>query len=169
MDVDVQEKNEAELKRRGRPRKDRNALKRHLPETQQKLHNHPDPTISRTVATMALAGFPQAEICKALKMSTDTLSQYYHDEFTHGKTKVMTEVVGSLAQRAIAGSDTAAIWLTKTRLGWTDRQQVDMNANVELTVQRGTLVSELAGLIQKGITIDATPEPENPGQTETSP
>jgi hypothetical protein len=118
---------------------------------------------------MALAGFPREQVCAALKISPETLAEHYHDEMTHGRTNIMAEVVGSLAQRAIAGSDTAAIWLTKTRLGWSDRQQIDMNANVELTVQRGTLVSELAGLISKGITIDATPEPETPPPDSPEP
>jgi hypothetical protein len=88
---------------------------------------------------------------------------------THGRTNIMAEVVGSLAQRAIAGSDTAAIWLTKTRLGWSDRQQVDVNANIEVVHHRGELMTELAGLIQKGITIDAEPIPENPGKTDSEP
>lgn len=173
MDVDVQEKNEAKPRKRGRPKLAPEESKelqtvQALKDTRARK-SHPDPILSKTIATMALAGFPREQVCSALKISPETLAEHYHDEMTHGRTNLMTEVVGSLAQRAIAGSDTAAIWLTKTRLGWTDRQQVDMNANVELTVQRGTLVSELAGLIQKGITIDATPEPENPGQTETSP
>ena len=148
-------------RRPGRPKKDIAALKRQLSESQEKIrHNHPDPAISQAITTMALAGFPQADICKVCKISSDTLNQYYLEEATHGRQRVMAEVVGSLAQRAIAGSDTAAIWLTKTRLGWSDRQQVDMNANIEVVHHRGELVSELAGLIQKGITIDAEPEPK---------
>jgi hypothetical protein len=131
--------------------------------------SHPDPILSKTVATMALAGFPREQICAALKISPETLGQHYHDEMTHGRTNIMAEVVGSLAQRAIAGSDTAAIWLTKTRLGWSDRQQVDVNANIEVVHHRGELMSELTGLIQKGITIDAEPIPENPGKTDSDP
>ena len=158
--TDIAEK-PVQKRRPGRPKKDIAALKRQLSESQEKrLHNHPDPAISQAITTMALAGFPQADICKVCKISSDTLNKYYLEEATHGRQRVMAEVVGSLAQRAIAGSDTAAIWLTKTRLGWSDRQQVDMNANVEVVHHRGELVSELAGLIQKGITIDAEPEPK---------
>ena len=121
---------------------------------------HPNPTIAQTVATMSLAGFTVKQVCEALRISPETLSEHYDHEMQHGRTNAMAQVVGSLAQRAIAGSDTAAIWLTKTRLGWSDRQQVDMNANIEVVHHRGELVSELAGLIQKGITIDAEPEPK---------
>ena len=158
--TDIAEK-PVQKRRPGRPKKDIAALKRQLAESKEKkLHNHPDPAISQAITTMALAGFPQADICKVCKISSDTLNKYYLEEATHGRQRVMAEVVGSLAQRAIAGSDTAAIWLTNTRLGWSDRQQVDMNANVEVVHHRGELVSELAGLIQKGITIDAEPEPK---------
>lgn len=149
---------------RGRPKVTPEESKRELSVQQVKdtraRKSHPDPILARSVATMALAGFPREQVCAALKISPETLAEHYHEEMTHGRTNIMAEVVGSLAQRAIAGSDTAAIWLTKTRLGWSDRQQVDMNANVEVVHHRGELVSELAGLIQKGITIDAEPEPE---------
>ena len=149
---------------RGRPKVTPEESKRELAVQQIKdtraRKAHPDPILARSVATMALAGFPREQVCAALKISPETLGEHYHEEMTHGRTNIMAEVVGSLAQRAIAGSDTAAIWLTKTRLGWSDRQQVDMNANVEVVHHRGELVSELAGLIQKGITIDAEPEPK---------
>lgn len=134
------------------------ALKDGEPVT-RKTHSHPDPIIGKTVATMALAGFPVRQIAAALKISLQTINDHYSYELEHGRTNIMAEVVGSLAQRAVAGSDTAAIWLTKTRLGWSEKSQIDLNANVEMTVHRNELVAELAGLITKGITIDAEPEP----------
>lgn len=161
--TDIAEK-QVQKRGRGRPKVTPEESKRELAVQQIKdtraRKAHPDPILARSVATMALAGFPREQVCAALKISPETLGEHYHEEMTHGRTNIMAEVVGSLAQRAIAGSDTAAIWLTKTRLGWSDRQQVDMNANVEVVHHRGELVSELAGLIQKGITIDAEPEPK---------
>ena len=169
--VSIETAVEKPVKRKpGRPKKDIESLKKQIAVSPEKrLHNHPDPAISQAITTMALAGFSQADICKVCKISAETIAQYYHDEATHGRQRVMAEVVGSLAQRAIAGSDTAAIWLTKTRLGWSDRQQVDVNANIEVVHHRGELMSELTGLIQKGITIDAEPIPENPGKTDSDP
>lgn len=119
---------------------------------------HPDVKISQAITTMSLAGFSQADVARLMKISPETIHQHYHDEMVYGRQKVMAEVVGSLAQRAVAGSDTAAIWLTKTRLGWSEKSQIDLNANVEMTVHRNELVAELAGLLTKGITIDAEPE-----------
>jgi hypothetical protein len=74
-----------------------------------------------------------------------------------GRTNMMTQVVGSLAQRAIAGSDAAAIFLAKARLGWSDRQQVELtgaNGGPIEIAQRTEVVSKLAGRLAHGITID---------------
>ncbi len=173
MTVEVDTEKPVKKRGRGRPPvapEDSKELKtvQALKETRLRW-SHPDPLLAKTVETMSLAGFPREQICAVLKISPETLGQHYHHEMTHGRSKLMADVVGSLAQRAIAGSDTAAIWLTKTRLGWSDRQQVDVNANIEVVHHRGELMSELTGLIQKGITIDAEPIPENPGKTDSDP
>lgn len=107
---------------------------------------HPNPTIAQTISTMSLAGFTIRQVCETLKLSPETISQHYDDEMKHGRTKMMTEVVGSLAQRAVAGSDTAAIFLAKARLGWSDRQHVELSGQVEIT-HKTELVQELAGLL----------------------
>jgi hypothetical protein len=122
---------------------------------------HPNPTLAQTVATMSLAGFTVRQVCEALKVSPETLSEHYDDEMKHGRTRMMTDVVGSLAQRAIAGSDTAAIFLAKARLGWSDRQQVELTGKdggpIEIQ-QRTEILTGLAGILERGITIDVTPE-----------
>jgi hypothetical protein len=76
---------------------------------------------------------------------------------------MVDKIAGSLAQRALAGSDTAAIFLLKTRGGgkFVERQQVDMN--VEVT-HKTELVNQLAGMITRGITIDAEPVEQKKGQ-----
>jgi len=122
---------------------------------------HPNPTIAQTIVTMSLAGFTVRQVCEALKVSPETLSEHYDDEMKHGRTRMMTDVVGSLAQRAIAGSDTAAIFLAKARLGWSDRQQIELTGKdggpIEIA-QRTEILTGLAGLLERGITIDVTPE-----------
>ena len=127
---------------------------------------HPHPTIAQTVATMSLAGFTVRQVCEALKLSPETLSEHYDDEMKNGRIRMMTDVVGSLAQRAIAGSDTAAIFLAKARLGWSDRQQVELTGKdggpIEIA-QRTEILTGLAGLLERGITIDHEPEGEKKG------
>jgi len=68
------------------------------------------------------------------------------------------KIAGSLAQRALAGSDTAAIFLLKTRGQgkFTERQNLELSGSVEVT-HKAELVSQLAGMIGRGITIDAEP------------
>jgi hypothetical protein len=118
---------------------------------------HPDPTLAATIATMSLAGFTIPQVCAALRISANTLSEHYDHEMKQGRTNMMTQVVGSLAQRAIAGSDAAAIFLAKARLGWSDRQQVELtgaNGGPIEIAQRTEVVSKLAGRLAHGITID---------------
>ena len=123
----------------------------------RKSHAHPDDNLRMTVATMSLAGFPIPKICAALKISAETLQEHYKFELENGRTNLMTQVVQSLAQRAIGGSDTAAIFLAKARLGWSDRQQVELTgANggpIEIQ-QKTEIVTRLAGELARGITID---------------
>lgn len=128
----------------------------------RKSHSHPDNNLAATVATMSLAGFPIPKICAALKISADTLAEHYQYEMDNGRVNMMTQVVGSLAQRAIAGSDTAAIFLAKARLGWSDRQSVELTGKdggpIEIAA-RQEILTTVNGLLRKGITIDGESEP----------
>ena len=124
---------------------------------------HPNPTIAQTIATMSLAGFTVRQVCEALKVSPETITDHYDHEMKHGRTNMMTQVVQSLAQRAISGSDTAAIFLAKARLGWSDRQQVELTGKdggpIEIE-HRAAILTGLAGALEKGITIDGEVDDE---------
>lgn len=122
---------------------------------------HPDPVLAATVATMSLAGFTQKQMMDALRMSHETLTTHYQYEIDNGRVNTMTQVVQSLAQRAIAGSDTAAIFLAKARLGWSDRQQVELTGKdggpIEIQA-RAEILAGVAGLLERGITIEGEVE-----------
>ena len=124
---------------------------------------HPDPAIANIIASMTFAGIPQHAIAKALKMGVDTIHRHYKYELETGQTKLVNRIAESLAQRALAGSDTAAIFLLKTRgMGqFNDRQTVDVNASVTVT-HKAELLGELSRMLGKGITIDVEPEEEKP-------
>lgn len=118
---------------------------------------HPDGNLAATIATMSLAGFTHKQMAAALKISESTLHEHYRYELDNGRVNTMTQVVQSLAQRAIAGSDTAAIFLAKARLGWSDRQQVELtgaNGGPIEIAQKTEIVTRLAGELARGITID---------------
>lgn len=123
---------------------------------------HPDPATAQTVANMVFCGQTQDTICRVLKMGMDTLYKHYKHELETGQYAMVQKIAGSLAQRALAGSDTAAIFLLKTRGQgkFVERQAVDMN--VEVT-HKSELVSQLAGMITQGITIDSEPVDEKKG------
>lgn len=129
------------------------------PVTSKRQHphgTHPDPLIAQTVATMSLAGFTSKQMAKTLKLSLETLGEHYHDEMENGKTRMMTDVVSSLAQRAISGSDTAAIFLAKSRLGWSDRHQVELTGKDggAIQIEHRMLLDRLAGALEQGITLE---------------
>jgi hypothetical protein len=95
-------------------------------------------------------------------MGMDTLYKHYKHELETGQHAMVQKIAGSLAQRALAGSDTAAIFLLKTRGAgkFTERQTLDVS--VEVT-HKAELVTELAGMIGRGIVIDAEPVDEKKG------
>lgn len=123
---------------------------------------HPDPNLAATIATMALAGFTVRQVCDALKLSAETIAKHYDDEMKNGRARVMTQVVGSLAQRAISGSDTAAIWLTKTRLGWSDRQNIELTGadGGPIKIEHAMVLDRIASALERGVTIDHEPDTE---------
>jgi len=124
---------------------------------------HPDTTLSAAVASMSFAGIDANRMCNALRISLDTLYTHYADEFHTGQLRMIDKIASTLAQRALAGSDTAAIFLLKTRgMGqFNDRQTVDINASVTVT-HKAELLNELSRMLGKGITIDVEPEEEKP-------
>jgi hypothetical protein len=126
---------------------------------QKDARQHPDPATAQTVANMVFCGQTQDTICRVLKMGMDTLYKHYKHELETGQHAMVQKIAGSLAQRALAGSDTAAIFLLKTRGAgrFTERQTLDVSVEV---AHKTELVTELAGMIGRGITIDAEPEPE---------
>jgi hypothetical protein len=129
---------------------------------QKDARQHPDPATAQTVANMVFCGQTQDTICRVLKMGMDTLYKHYKHELETGQHAMVQKIAGSLAQRALAGSDTAAIFLLKTRGAgkFTERQTLDVS--VEVT-HKAELVTELAGMIGRGIVIDAEPVDEKKG------
>lgn len=125
---------------------------------------HPDSTLSAAVASMSFAGFDARRICSALRISPNTLHSHYQDEFENGCSRMVDRIAGSLAQRALAGSDTAAIFLLKTRGNgkFTERNGIELSGNIEVT-HKAELVTQLAGMITQGITIDAEPVEQKKG------
>lgn len=119
---------------------------------------HPDPTLAKTIATMSFSGFTMDQVCSALRLSERTVRQYYDYEFKNGQTNLVSEIAGTLAQRALSGSDSAAIFLLKTRGGgrFNERTALELTGKDggAIQVEHKLLLDRLAGAIENGITLE---------------
>lgn len=125
---------------------------------------HPDPNLAQSIATMSFAGFTMDRVCNALRLSESTVRKYYDYEFKNGQSNLVADIAGSLADRARSGSDTAAIFLLKTRGGgkFTERNALELTGKdggpIEIA-QRTEILQTVNGLLRKGITIEGEVEP----------
>jgi hypothetical protein len=114
---------------------------------------------------MSFAGFTMAQVCNALRLSESTVRQYYDFEFKNGQAGMVNQISTSLAQRALSGSDTAAIFLLKTRGNgkFSERNALELTGKdggpIEIE-HRAAILTGLAGALEKGITIDGEVDDE---------
>lgn len=127
-------------------------------EPKNDSRKHPDTNLAAAIACMSFAGFTTEKMLSALRISREVMMTHYRDEWENGHTNMLNDIASSLANRARAGSDTAAIFLLKTRGGgkFSERQAIDLNASVEVTYKT-ELVKELAGLLSEGRVIEHEP------------
>lgn len=82
------------------------------------------------VKLMAIAGIPQDDIAKVLGVCKQTLYDNYREELDLGLIEANTRVAGNLLMMATGPRDqkttvTAAIWWTKSRMGWKDTSRIE--------------------------------------------
>ena len=79
------------------------------------------------VRAMASQGYTHVRICEVLELrSVNTLKKYYRDEIKETEAKLHVAIAQSIAMQALGGPEqdwrkaniTAAIWFSKTRMGW---------------------------------------------------
>jgi hypothetical protein len=103
------------------------------------------------VVNLAFAGIPQERIAACLSISHDTLSRHYAHEIGPAVDNLLAECVyAGLTQRARMGDVTAAIWLTKSRLRWSEKQDITISGGekpLEVSVQ-SQLVERLVASIE---------------------
>jgi hypothetical protein len=126
--------------------------------------SHPDANLAATIATMSFSGFTMSQVCSALRLSESTVREHYDYEFKNGQSNMVNDIAQSLAQRAKAGSDTAAIFLLKTRGAgkFTERNGIELTGKDggAIEIQKRTeILQTVSGLLNKGITIDGEAEP----------
>lgn len=92
----------------------------------QKPHKPTDES-RKTAESASGLGLPHEQIGALLGIDDKTLRKYYRKELDNGIAKANGQVVKSLYNSATSGDTTAAIWWTKTRLGWKDLSRVEIS------------------------------------------
>lgn len=87
------------------------------------------PTDQQRAQVEALSGYgiPMEQISALVGCDTKTLALRYADELERGRAKANSSVAKTLFEKATKDKDTTAlIWWTKARMGWTEKQQLDV-------------------------------------------
>lgn len=76
----------------------------------------------KQVEAMAGYGVPHDQIAVLVRggIDSDTLKKYFKTELIAGKAKANAKVGQTLFQKATSGDTAAAIWWSKTQMGWKD-------------------------------------------------
>lgn len=97
----------------------------------------PTPAERKQVEAMAGYGLNHEQIAKLVAggMSKHTLQRHFADELVTGKAKANLQVGKSIYQRAVDGDVTAAIWWSKTQMGWSDKRPESDTSDAPKKVQ----------------------------------
>jgi len=87
------------------------------------LEHQPTEKTKATVQQSSGLGLPQEQIAALIGISPKTLTKHYPIELALGKAMASAQVAKSLFNKATQGDTTAAIWWTKTQMGWSEKTQ----------------------------------------------
>lgn len=90
----------------------------------------------KTVEAMSAAGIPQEDIALVIGITSKTMREHYREELDTAAIKANTKIAQTLFNKAMAGDTTAAIWWTKARMRWAERQAMEVSG--EMTVSNIT-------------------------------
>ncbi len=92
--------------------------------------------VLKKVEGFASRGMNQQQIADALGINIDTLKKYKNINSSflvaikEGQAKGIAKVTNALFEQSQNGNTSAAIFYLKNRAGWSDKQEVDLNAKV---------------------------------------
>ena len=92
----------------------------------RKAHQPTDKSRAQ-VEAMAGYGLPQDQIAKVMRIAESTLKKYYAEELSRGSAVANSIVGEALFKQARNGNTTALIFWAKTRMGWKEKTEVDLN------------------------------------------
>lgn len=86
-----------------------------------------DPDIAQKVFAMRQYGLTIEQVSDLVSLSTNTLYKLYGGELENGVAAANLVVGKKLFERCQAGDVTALIFWAKTRMGWQEKQKVDVS------------------------------------------
>lgn len=94
-----------------------------------------EPTAREREQVEAMAGFgvPYEQIAALVRdgIHKETLFKHFRKELDQGKAKANAQIGKTLFQQATSGNTAAAIWWSKSQMGWRETQQIDHTTNGE--------------------------------------
>jgi len=79
------------------------------------------------IKQMTISGIPQANIGRCIGMDVKTMKKYYKDLIDQSADMANSEVAQSLFNQAVQGNTVAGIWWTKSRMGWKETRENNVN------------------------------------------
>lgn len=91
----------------------------------------------KQVEQMSAVGIPQESICQVIRDGIDdkTLRKHFRKELDTAATKANAKIGDTLFNKAVNGDTTAAIWWSKTRMGWKETNVTEHAGNVAVNIQ----------------------------------
>ena len=91
----------------------------------------------RFVGQMSAVGIPQESIALVIRKGIDekTLRKHFRRELDTAAIKANAKIGGTLYNKAINGDTTAAIWWSKTRMGWKEKSEIEHSGDVNWSIQ----------------------------------
>lgn len=101
------------------------------------------------VEAMAGYGVPHEQIASLVGdgIHKETLYKYFRRELDQGKAKANVKIGQTLFQQAVNGNTAAAIWWSKSQMGWRETQQIDHTTNGESLNRPGTATAAMAAFL----------------------
>ena len=97
----------------------------------------------RQVESLAGFGVPEEDIATLIinkntggHIARETLRKHFKTELQTGHIKANAKVAESLYKQATDGNTTAAIWWSKTRMGWKEIQGVEHSGEIHQVIKR---------------------------------
>jgi predicted transcriptional regulator len=105
----------------------------------QKPHSptEKDRTLAQTLSGL---GVPQNDIAILIGISKPTLHKHYREDLDRGLAEANAKIAGSLFQQATGGNVAAAIFWTKSRMGWREVNVTEISGTIGIKKVERTIV-----------------------------